>query len=240
MIENDETDAFANRNEEAGSVTDLLKSATGEIHFPSSLFDEVLSLFRSSRRTALLDEYIGLLRQHLGEVSADQLSQKLRNPYHRDLFEEGVLQAVAANSHERKKFIARIVAGGILGDPSDSVESKNLLQVLVELTDEQVVFLLTYLNKAVDDQGHSKSQNNSTDAVRSGDPAQGARDKLDRRFSPELMQSLGLLNANPLVSGQNISGASNADVAIASTPFNLSSLGRTLLMRIGLAEARDS
>jgi hypothetical protein len=234
MMQNDETDAFASRNGKAGSVTDLLKSAIGEIQFPGSLFGEVLSLFRSNRKIALLDDYIGLLGQQLADVSINELSHKLQNPYHHDLFEEGVLLALGATSYERKGFIARFVAGGIIGDPNDSVESRNLLRVLVELTDDQVVFLLNYLDKAVVDLGHSRSPGNSIDAVRNGG------DKLDRRFLPELMQSLGLPCVNSIVSGQNSYGASNADVAVASTPANLSSLGRTLLMRIGLTEARDS
>jgi hypothetical protein len=240
MMQDDESGAFANRNGNAGSITDLLKSAIGDIQFPGSLLDEVLGLFRSSRRTAMLDEYVDLLGQQLGKMSADELSRKLQNPYHRDLFEEGVVQAVGTNSHERKRFIARIVAGGIAGEPRDSVESGNLLRVLIELTDDHVAFLLNYLDKTADDLGQSRSQGSSSHAVRNAGPADGTGDKLDRRFYPDLMQSLGLLCANPLLSGQTNHGSSNADAMVASTPFNLSGLGRTLLMRIGLAEARDS
>jgi len=74
----------------------------------------------------------------------NRVKNHLRDEQGFDLFEESVDQAARALSEERRKHLANVLTRSLTQEELKYTESKKLLNILRELTDEELIMLVYY------------------------------------------------------------------------------------------------
>ncbi len=100
---------------------------------PNQKLDRVADFLR------YLDERVSALDNDLGRVT-----ERLRDKHGLDLLEEGVVQASRALTEERRRRIGNLLARSLTHNELKYTESKKILNLLRELTDPELLFLVYY------------------------------------------------------------------------------------------------
>ena len=149
-------------------------------------------------------------------------------PHQKALFEEGALAATRATSPERIEGIAAIVAEGITGEAAEAEDRRRLLQLVNELSEDEIVLLCDYTQRYGSDGAWSAKHAAVLEPVSSHMGSD--RGTLDRELMRELRTAkllrLGVLREKPRPSGRG-------------TSKDLSPLGRYVLRELNLIGEDD-
>jgi hypothetical protein len=198
----------------------LARGIAGAVPFAGAAIAELITEIVPGQRQERIEDWLRHLAERLVGVEETVLRKRLRKPENVALFEEGAYQAARAFTGERRRQIAELVAGGIADDRRDYVESHRVLRLLEELDDGEVILLAGYLSKNL----HGEYWNRHASVMYVPPAHLGSdRDGIDRNTVREAA-TLHLLRLG-LLEGE----------AGAQHSVGLSSLGRLLLRRIGLA-----
>lgn len=186
---------------------------------------ELINEVIPNQRLERIESYLRKLADRLDGAEPEAIARTMSQPESIDLFEDGAFQAARVLSEERREQIVRLVADGISGERRDYLESKRVLRILEQLDDAEVVMLASYLHKNQDSDYWARHAD-----VLEGPSAHlsSGQEEIDRDTVIEA-GTLHLLQLGLLESGH---------VGRTKTA-NLSSLGRLLLRRLGLAENKD-
>ncbi|WP_455181544.1 hypothetical protein [Azospirillum palustre] len=217
----------------------LVKGAVGLVPVAGGILAELVGVVIPNQRLDRLEDYVRRLNDRLSDVDADEAQQRLSEPEAVDLFEDGATQAVRALSEERKEYIANIVGIGLKGEDKDRIEAKRVLAILREIDDDQVIILFSYMHENYYSDEFRERHSTILDPVFVH--MQSSQEEIDAAALHELARNhlvrFGLLRpsfSRPR-SGQ-LPEFDDRTGMIKSSGYELTSLGRMLLCRIGLAE----
>lgn len=113
-------------------VGGLIAEAVNSI-IPNQQLDRVVSFL------VYLDERVSLLDRDLSRVAP-----RLQDERGLDVLEDGIVQASRALTEERRRRIGNLLARSLTQEELKYTESKKLLNILRELTDAELLFLVYY------------------------------------------------------------------------------------------------
>jgi anion-transporting ArsA/GET3 family ATPase len=132
-------------------IVSLTKGAVGAVPFVGSLIAEVVGNVIPNQRVDRIVEFVRLLEERLNEVAQQLLKSRFSDPVVVDLLEDAFTQAARATTKDRLEHIANVVANGISPDELKQAETKRMLWLLGQLTDEEIVILRGRLPLSRDD-----------------------------------------------------------------------------------------
>jgi hypothetical protein len=203
----------------------VARGLAGMVPVAESLIAELITEVVPGQRQERIEHWLHHLAERLSLIEEATLRERLREPEGVALFEDGAYQAARAITDERRRQIAELVVTGITNDRRDQLQSRRLLRLLGELDDAEVIVLAGYLSKNRQC-GYWEQHAN----VMGGAPPHlgSSRDEVDvaevREAGRRHLVRLGLLEEG-MIGGPTVA--------------QLSSLGRLLLRRIGLAGDDD-
>lgn len=134
-------------------IAKTLRGMLGTIPGAGSLVAELVDVIIPNQRSERFIRYVaGVARRLAAAVSRlEDLERLVRasGPARRALFEDGARAAVRALSEERIETIARIVAEGMTADEADAERERAIVEVLDQLSDSDVSYLLHMAGHAV-------------------------------------------------------------------------------------------
>jgi len=219
----------------AGAVA---KGAIGAIPLVGSILGEVVGLMIPNQRLDRIEAYLRLLGERLDGENPDDLRDRLRDPEHIDLFEEGAVQSLRAVSDARKAYIASIVSEGLSGDEKDCLQAKRLLKLLAQVDDDQIIILASHLREHYWDDEFRERHKAVLGPVSRHLGA--SREERNAAAFYDLARSellnLGLLSASfNMPKKGELPEFDRATGRLRATNHNLTPLGRLLLEQVGLA-----
>lgn len=225
-----------------GSSTDpakaILKGVLSGIPLIGGVVSEIVGQIIPDQRMDRLERYVILLAEELQKLESAGVADKMKEPENVDLFEDGAFAAARALSEEKRERIARLVAYGISGDDQARLEAKRLLELLSQLEDDQIIILASYLSKHQRDSDFHKKheQTLAPTAVHMGSTGAEHDVALVRGLGREELIRLGLLRERfkKPAKGQ-LPEFDEKTGRVKVQGRDLSSLGRLLLRRLGLA-----
>lgn len=130
------------------SATDYVvataKAALGMVPFAGSLLAELAGSIIPKQRMDRLVDFARELEVKIGALDQDAVRSKLTDENFTDLLEESARQAAQAVTHERRQYLASLLASGVTETHVSYVESKHLLRILSQINDIEVIWLRFY------------------------------------------------------------------------------------------------
>ncbi|WP_379069561.1 hypothetical protein ACHMW4_03545 [Mesorhizobium sp. UC22_110] len=218
------------------------RAVSGLLPFAGSFITELIESIVPNQRFDRLVAYVKLLDERIEGFTFEQKAAISKSPEAIDLFEEGGSQAARALSQERLSYIASLVSFGLKGDENDRIEAKRILALLRSIDDDQVIILASNLDRYWRDaafrEKHKELLHVASIHMRS------SRDEMDKATVKELALSalvgLGVLRPrfNSVRKGDLPEFDSNTGM-VKANGHDITSLGRLVLRRLGLAEEGD-
>ena len=222
--------------------TALARGAVGMVPVAGAILAEIVEQIIPNQRLERLEAYVRFLNERLDTFDMNELRGLMQQAANIDLFEDGAHQAVRALSEERKRYIADLVASGIIGDDVGRLQAKRLLALLAEIDDDQIIILASNLQKHRHDLGF-RERHHATLTPKVA--AMGSdREEIDEATLHEQARAhlirLGLLRPRfkRLARGELPQFDEQTGMMKASY-VELTSIGRMLLRLIGLADDGD-
>jgi hypothetical protein len=131
-----------NRRSDVGAA--LLKGILGAAPFVGPMLEEAISATIPNQKLDRLIAFAKELDDRVKYLEDDTIELKTQSAEFTDLLEDGLTQASRAMSHERRAYIASLLANSITNDQLTHVEQKKLLSLLGELNDAEVLTLKFY------------------------------------------------------------------------------------------------
>ena len=122
----------------------LAKGLLGAIPIAGPLMAEIVGSIIPNQREERLVELAESLSRRLDHLQEDQISQIIKTPESIDLLEDGFIQATRALTKDRTDYIAALLKNGLTNEELEYIEYKRLLSLLGELTDAEVIILISY------------------------------------------------------------------------------------------------
>jgi hypothetical protein len=177
---------------------------------------------RLGRRLQVAEGAVEDLRARLEALAANLTPEQLA------LFEDGAAAAVKATSEDRVDTIARIVAAGLTNDDAKAADQRRLLDLLNELSDEDVVVLCSYTHRYGRDPGWRELHKASLSPV--AVHMQSSEGEMDQGTMRDIRKAklvrLRVLEEKPSSNGR-------------STSTDLTRIGRFVLRHLGLIERQE-
>lgn len=211
-------------------ITAIARALTGAVPGVGSVLAEVITNAIPKQRLDRVADFVVLLAQEVENLSAsDKLSQASNIP----LIEEGISQASRAFSDARRQFLAKCVAQGVDANDVAKLGELKILQLLGELGDDDL--LLLDANNERDGWAKLRALKPPMVFVNDDDEAR-AKEELYRASYRKLV-SLGLLNFS--MSTDELGLPKYERSGELQGHHHVSSLGRRLLVRAGLANSQE-
>lgn len=203
----------------------VARAVAGMVPVAGPLLAELITEVVPGQRQERVEDWLRHLAERLAKLEEKDLHARLREPENVALFEEGAHQAARSVSEERRRHLAMLVADGIAAARRDYLESHRVLRLLGELDDAEVILLAGHLRK----NRHSDYWDRHGDVMRGLAVHMGSsREEIDlsavRKAGQQHLLRLGLLE-------ERSRGR--------STTLEITSLGRLVLRRVGLAAVDD-
>jgi hypothetical protein len=218
-------------NNTTDRITAIARALIGAVPGAGSVLAEVITNAIPKQRLDRIADFVVLLAQEVEKLSA---AEKLSHSTSLPLIEEGISQASRAFSDERRKFLAKCVAKGVDADDMAKLGELKLLQLLGELGDDDL--LLLDANNERDGWAKLRALQPPMVFVNDNDEVR-AREELHRASYRKLV-SLGLLNFS--MNTDELGLPKYERTGELQGHHFVSSLGRQLLVRAGLAKAEVS
>ena len=222
-------------------ITSWLRAFSSLVPYAGPIIVELINELIPQQRIERIEKYLRLLDERLRLIDQESLKQKMLTPTKADLFEEGAFQSTRSLSEDRLKYIANLVATGITGEEKEEAESKRLLNILANITDDQVVILASYLVK-------NRTQDYweiHRDILYPPVATMGSsQDEIDQstisRLARQQLVTLGLLRPHFTRPRRGELPEFDLDTGmVKANGYELTPSGRLLLRRIGLAESDE-
>lgn len=227
----DRTDRFAT----------LAKAALGATPIVGPFLQELIGAIIPRQRIDRLAAFARHLEDRLRKIEETVIHDEIKDEAFTDLVEDALHAAVLSTSDERRQYIATLVANSLTVEAEERAESKHLLRLLGELTDIELIWLRSYVNRGFTGRGDAedsefrKRHSAILAPVRTHfGSSQNALDKgtLQHSYRDHLV-SLGLLERRIDVDSQGNPRFDKTTKAFTAS-YQSSSLGRLLLRSIGL------
>lgn len=168
-------------------------------------------------------------RLHIAEGAVEHLNEQFEalarslSAEQIALFEDGAIAAARATSQDRIEGVAKIVAEGLSADDVKAIDQRRLLNLISDLSDEDIVVLTSYSYALGRDQGWRTRHKQTLQPIRAH--MKSSAEDLDRSTLRDLrtnrLIALGVLQEKPSAGGK-------------STYRDLSPLGRIVLRQLGV------
>lgn len=215
-----------------------LRSAVGWIPFAGPILSEVITQLIPNQRQDRMADYLRRLNEKLEHLTDEIMKKNSSTIDGIDLFEEGAFQSSRATSDERREYIANLVAYGLSWDQKERAEAKRLLTLLNQLDDQQIIILASKSDRYLFDEDYHELHdhvltppithfNSSKDEI---------ADKAVYDLAVDQLFNLGLLRKQ--FKKPPSKGNYEFDLQtgmVKSTGKSITSLGRLVLRRIGIA-----
>ena len=122
----------------------LARGLLGAIPIAGPLMAEIVGSIIPNQREERLIELAESLSKRLDHLQEDQISKIIKTPESIDLLEDGFIQATRALTKNRTDYIAALLKNGLTNEELEYIEYKRLLSLLGELTDAEVIILISY------------------------------------------------------------------------------------------------
>lgn len=224
-------------------LSSFLKIGIGSLPGIGGALNELVTQVIPGVRIQRIENYLRWLRDKMANFDEGVLAAMLRVETAIELFEEGGYQAARAVSAERCEQIATLVANGLTADDVVRLEAMRLLSFLREIDDDQIIILVSKLDRHRQDDAFFDKHRDildppdfhlgvSVEAVDRHTVYVAARQKLI---------SLGLLRPRFSVPRKGEVAEFDKETGmLKSSGTGLTPLGRLLLKRIGLADDESS
>jgi hypothetical protein len=132
------------------NATDVAAAAAraiaGACPFIGGVVAEAVNQVIPNQKLERAVEFLRYLDARVAELEENlsRAAERLQSAHGLDLFEEGVIQATRALTEERREQIANLLARSLTQKALKYSESKKLLNLLRELTDPELLFLVFY------------------------------------------------------------------------------------------------
>lgn len=133
-------------NNKTDIIVATLKGAAGIIPYVGGIAAELIGNLIPNQRMDRLVVYTRGINERLDALE-EQAKQKLLDSEAIDIFEDGAYQAVRALSPERQEYILNLVTFGMTGEQHERLQAKRLINLLKEVDDDQIIILASYLRK---------------------------------------------------------------------------------------------
>lgn len=133
-------------------LTSLSNGVLGAIPIAGPLVAEVVKNVIPNQRIDRISKFVKCLDERVAGCEKQLLENTFKDPYFIDLLEDGFWNAARALSEERISYIASVVANGISEDSQKKMEAKRFIQILAELNDSEVIILRSRLMHPQEDQ----------------------------------------------------------------------------------------
>jgi hypothetical protein len=147
--ENDSAQLGSNRRDD---LVLAARGLVGAVPFIGSLAAEIIGRVIPEQR---LDRFVDVLKRldaRLSAVERDLVADRLNSSAeHRDLFEEGLVQASRAVTDERRERIAALLKSSLTASDLNYSENQRLWSLLQQLTDLEILILQSYGLQAAPD-----------------------------------------------------------------------------------------
>lgn len=220
-------------------VAAALRGVVGAAPIVGPALAELISEVIPNQRADRFEKFMIDVAERLQKLEGSSLNAKLGEPENIALFEEGAAQAVRAVSDERRSYISQIVTHGISGQEKERIEAKRLLDLIGEIDDDQVIILTSYLHKNLhNDEFYNKHSKILEPVI---DDLGSNQEELDKATMYKLARSeltrLGLLRPHfQRPRRGELPEFDEKTGMMKASSYELTSVGRLLLVRIGLAE----
>ncbi len=124
----------------------LIRGIVSACPLIGGIISEAVTYFIPNQKLDRITEWLRILDANLSSVAGDidRVKDRLRDEKGLDLFEESVDQAARALSDMRRKHLANMLTRSLTQEELKHAESKKLLNILRELTDEELIMLVYY------------------------------------------------------------------------------------------------
>lgn len=223
-------------------ITAAAKGVAGAVPIAGSLIAEFLGQVIPNQRLERIEAYLRALSDHLKGLGENRAKEIAGQTTSADLFEDGVHSAARALSPERLTYIAKLVADGMRAEESEKAQYKRLLRLLGAIDDDQIVILASYLHKHLHDDEFRERHKSVLEPIAAHIGSD--TEELDRETAYQLARaqliSLGLLKHRyKRPSRGELPEFDERTGMFKSSGKELTSLGRLLLRRIGVAGPDD-
>jgi hypothetical protein len=230
-LRSNESDHAATALQSLTSLVDVVAPGLG------SFFGTMIGYVLPNQRLERFGAFATKLARRLQivEGSVDELrAQYIRlaqefGPEQRALFEDGAYAAIRATTDDRIDVVSRIVAEGLAGDEVKATEQRRVLDLIGDLSDEDIVVLCSYTSKFGRDDEWRALHSQVLTPVRAG--IGSSQDDLDQQVLRDLRTDR-LLRLGVLLEETSAGGR--------STRRNISPRGRYVLRKLGLVEGREA
>ena len=123
-------------------TTSIVRMLSGLAGPAGSILAEVVTVGIARQRHERLAEFLQRIVERLNRVEESAIRQRLSEPDRVELLEIGGLAAARAASEDRRRYVAEIVARGLTAEEAIADELKKYLNVLGDLTDQEIVWLI--------------------------------------------------------------------------------------------------
>lgn len=223
-------------------LSSFIRMGTGSVPFVGAALNELVTQVIPGVRIQRIEDYLRYLDQKLAGLSEEEAKTRLQSRIALDVFEEGALLSIRALTVERQEQISTAVANGLLGDESELIEAKRVLQLLRELDDAQVIVLASKLLKfGGDSDFRDKHKNVLEPEMRH---MGSSREEIDRGIVKDIadqrLLSLGLIRHRfkPVKKGE-LPEFDPKTGMMKTSGTEITPLGKLLLRKIGLANEDD-
>ena len=127
-------------------LVSIAKGAAGALPFVGSAVSEIMESVIPNLRFERVATFLKELDEKVSEIDVklNNFEKNLQKEQGIDLLEEGIIQAARAVSEERKQRLARLVSRSLTDEELKYEESKKLLNLYSELTDQEIIWLIYY------------------------------------------------------------------------------------------------
>nr|WP_319472235.1 hypothetical protein [uncultured Sphaerochaeta sp.] len=127
-------------------VISLTRGGLGAIPVVGSIIGEIVCNLIPNQRIDRLEKYLNYLEQSLSSAIErfDSFRRNISSPQGIELFEDCLLLAGRASTDIRKQRLARLTFSGLSCDTFNYSETKKMVNLYSELTDEELITLVYY------------------------------------------------------------------------------------------------
>lgn len=127
-------------------LVSLAKGAVGALPFIGSIVSEIIESVIPNQRFDRVVIFLKTLEEKVSGIDEKlkNFEKNLQTEEGINLLEEGIFQASRAVSDERKQRLARLVSRALSEEELKYQESRKLLNIYHELTDQEIVWLIYY------------------------------------------------------------------------------------------------
>ncbi|MAT15820.1 MAG: hypothetical protein CMJ46_11200 [Planctomyces sp.] len=148
-------------------LASVAKVITGMVPVAGVLLSEIVGNKIPNQRVDRIARFLEELSKRLKEIEEETLRARLTSSEGVDLLEDAFFQAARTLTEERTEHLANLLAHGFTTDQLDYAQTKRLLWLLGQLSDEEIVILRSSLAKnAADDEADSDFREKNDELLR--------------------------------------------------------------------------